>query len=562
MTHYEIRAVSTAGLAEGTEPEEALVYSSLRAGDAYAAANIRLTEEINKAPALTFELPPGNKAEAGGALEVICTEVRLYRKDEMIFRGRITERKRKFNNFSAYTAEGDVAWLHDVIVPGEADSVMSDTAYFAKMVNDYNAIASPYRRFVPAVVPPGAAAEEIRVGTDTYPDYYDELTDRLDLYNGGYLRTRHEKNGSTGVWTHYLDYVKTPPTGTQKIVYARNLLDLTNDDDGRDISTRLVPIGATVDKSRVRLTPAYYIDHTAKTGSQVSKYGVIEKKTDYPGAEDAATLAAYAEQDFDAMRINQKKNAIKVKAVDMSVFGSEEPLAVGTKYEVFSHPHKIGSGSGVVMQLQRAEIEPHSPERSFYWFGPVPRDSLRRIQADRKAAEETKQRQLKEASYTNAVSVSGGSTYSSQKGTTRTNGNDVATVSCTAAVSLSGWTKVDVTDKEFTDSNGSVTLRESTLEIDGADVTISGGETVYVSGGSIQRESLLYKATGTAALSRSLNNAAVVVTAQGAEKIVSVVVNGVSGTSVSLTAYALKTSKDDNELPGSITVAMIAIGTE
>lgn len=527
MIHYEIRC------------GDRLIYSSFRSDDDSAAAEIKLAEEVNKAPTLTFTLTPGHPA---ADLRVMRDEVTMTRNGEMIFRGRIRKRGRTFYNHVAYTAEGDIAYLHDIIRRPENAGSLTDGAFFSHMVGYYNDRATEERRFTLGNVPedlPGTNTERPR-GSEDYADCHEALTEGLDLYNGGFLRTRHEQNPATGDWTHYIDFFNEPPKGSQRIEYARNILDLDDDEDGREICTRFIPLGKTVDKRRLTIAGEYLEDN-------VAAYGVIERTEDYPDAETAGTLAEWAEHDFAAMGVKEQKRAVKVKATDLYIIdGDEEPLRVGNTYEVYSHPHGIAFTGGERKQLLRAETDPNRPDQCFYWFGDVPRDSMRRIQADRRQAKETRQRVLREASYTNAVSAGGGRTSISRKGTSATGGRDLVTASGRAAVSPE-WDKVALLDA------GDVTVTGGSLTIGGESKAVTG--TLDITG-SLNEKSRLYTANVTVTLGKAVGNGAYTVSAEAAGgAVIGCSVTGVSGAAVSVQLYAIGK-------PTGVSVSVTAIGTE
>lgn len=567
MVHYEIRS------------GDMLIYSSFRLNEDFAATNIKLSEEINKVPTLTFDLPPNNNIN----LEVMSTMIEMYRNDNMIFRGRVTQRKKKFDKSISYTVEGDLGFLHDILVRpsdyGSRDIVEYD--YFEAFFGAngiYNRRAS--RPFVRGI---NDGDTSIMVDPYTvhlpentnYPDCFNELTENLDIYNGGYIKTRHEKSGNT--WTHYIDFVKAPlPSGSQKIVYAQNILDINNDDDGRDIVTHFIPLGKTVDKARTTLTGYDYLENA----SGVNTYGVIEKTEDYSEVENETTLREYAEHDFGALGIKSKKNAVKIKAIDMSIIGDDAPLEVGYVYEVYSYPHGIEflppsppSGEDHRKQLQRYEIDPNNPDKCVYWFGDIPKDSMRRIQADRARQEEIRQRVLEEASYTNAISAessgSSGKTYSTQSGgSVTTGGNDLTTTSGYNSGGGSSWDQVKLFDES---ASGTLELDPSTINLDVSGLSVdlntgAVGGSISVSGKIyleiadliplLNQNLQLYKNTSSVTVGKSVNNAAVIASAKDTtSNVLGCSVAGMSGDTVDVTMFAIGQGSDIN-------ASAIAIGTD
>lgn len=553
MIHYEIKS------------GDRLIYSSFRVNQDFAATNIKYVDEVGKVPTLTFDLPPDNPV----TLEVIKDEVQMYRNGEMIFNGNVKMRKRKFNKFVTYYCEGDLGYLHDVFIRPPFAGSSKEDKFITEVITKYNKPTPKKRPLTAGNINPGS---DITYNIEDYTDCYDAITDNLfSIYKGGFLRTRHELKADVpdGVpyWHHYVDFFAEPPSdpNAQKIVYAKNILDINDDDDGRDIVTHYIPLGATVDKDRVKLSGTDYISADSTT---MNEYGVIERVQDYSDVEDSGTLSTYANQDYTAMDLARKKRAVKVKAVDLAIVdNAETPLKVGYMYEVYSHPHEIEFTGGDKKQLLRAEIDPNNPDKCYYWFGDVPKDSMRRIQADRALAEETRQRVQKEASYTNAVGVTpSGETYVSQAATDKTRGGDITTASGLYNVSVS-WTSVDI-DVELDTSQ--LTLTGGSLYLSGTptvgtesksfsgSLSVRSGSTVNANTTQLKLQKVLYKGTTSAIpFHRSLGNATAIVSVIDSSGKIIGGTSAVTGANPTMTLYAV-----GNNPPSSVNVAVIAIGTE
>jgi hypothetical protein len=580
MIHYEIKS------------GDRLIYSSFRVNQDFAATNIKFVDEVGKVPTLAFDLPPDNPI----TLEVIKDEVQMYRNGEMIFNGNVKTRKRKFNKFVTYYCEGDLGYLHDVFIRPPFAGSSKEGTFITEVITKYNEPTPKKRPLTAGNINPGS---DITYNIEDYTDCYDAISDNLfSIYNGGFLRTRHVKSG--GSWTHNVDFFASPPSdpNAQKIVYAKNILDINDDDDGRDIVTHYIPLGATVDKDRVKLSGTDYISADTAT---LNDYGVIELVQDYSDVEDSGTLSTYANQDYAAMDLARKKRAVKIKAVDLAIVeNAETPLQVGYMYEVYSHPHEIKFTGGDKKQLLRAEIDPNDPAKSYYWFGDVPKDSMRRIQADRALAEETRQRVQKEASYTNAVGVtngkgiSGTETYVSQASTDKTGGNDVTTASGVYDVSVK-WDDVDITvgldQSNFTVSSGSLKISGSlgvsgslyasgypTIEDEeksfsgklsvkngsslsvaqGSSLSVAQGSSLSASSAAMNLKKVLHKGiTSEIPFHRQLGNATAIVSVIDTTGKIIGGTSAITGTKPKMTLYAI-----GNNPPQTVKVAVIAIGTE
>jgi hypothetical protein len=205
---------------------------------------------------------------------------------------------------------------------------------------------------------------------------------------------------------------------------------------------------------------------------------------------------------------------------------------------------------------------------------------MRRIQADRALAEETRQRVQKEASYTNAVGVtSSGETYVSQAATEKTRGGDVTTASGVYTVGVS-WTDVDIdvelANSDFTIVSGSLGVSgllgvsgsptiggesksfSGQLSVSNGSLNISNGSTIKAGSSSLKLKKVLHKGiTSAIPFYRSLGNATAIVSVIDSSGKIIGGTSAVTGTNPTMTLYAV-----GNNPPSSVNVAVIAIGTE
>lgn len=339
----------------------ATLYSPSLFQHGFVLQNPVLKMETNKASTLTFTAPTVNANR--NLLTMLKPEVKVYCDGDRIFRGRVLTSERDFYRSREIYCEGELAYLRDVILrPYSRTESVSD--YFVWLIGRYNAKVEASKEF--RVGRCTVTGESEKRENDQYPDVLSELTDKLLNVYGGYLIPRVEIE--SGAEVTYLDYLAEPGEGSQTIQYARNLLDLKDGADATPICTRLIPLGATVDKNRVTISSVagrdYLIDEDIDKDLE-SKYGIIEKVATFDDIKNASKLRTEGLKEFRKMAAPE--TSIDVNAIDLSVLGgSVASLSVGKKYRIISTAHGY---TGDYIRLTRVELKLQQPEKSRYVFG-------------------------------------------------------------------------------------------------------------------------------------------------------------------------------------------------
>ena len=209
--------------------------------------NPSLEIELNSAGTLTFTLPPEHVS--WGTPSVFKDEIDVYEGDDIIWFGRPLEITRDWKNQRIVKCEGALAYFNDSIQrPNEykmskwwlyEDPDIPDSIGYG-FIND---IVATHNLQVPA----NRAIQIGRITVENVPVYretnYDKTSDVLQQMcldtSGGFFVMRKDDN------IRYLDWLaELPPTVGQEAAFAVNLLDLTQDLNGADICSVLIPKGA------------------------------------------------------------------------------------------------------------------------------------------------------------------------------------------------------------------------------------------------------------------------------------------------------------------------------
>ena len=207
-----------------------------------------LTQELNAADQLTFEVTPAHSlydAIRGG---VLTSRYTVYRDGSPVSYGRILAvEDMPLKAVSRVTCEGELAYLNDAVLP-EYDFGGSPSDFLKMFVTEYAKQTGDGLKLGRVTI--ADANDYIVRGNERPTALLPELLDKtVGSTAGGVLRIRHEDGN------RYLDWLAEPDTpGSQPIAKGSNLLDLSSLQDGAQIVTAIMPLGAeNEDGSFVRI---------------------------------------------------------------------------------------------------------------------------------------------------------------------------------------------------------------------------------------------------------------------------------------------------------------------
>ena len=185
---------------------------------------------------------------------------------EAIFRGRMTEDTKDFDNIKAVDIEGVMAYFNDSIIrpftfpedftnneeyrtAAEGGNVVEFLVGW--LIGQHNAQVQDFQQFKLGRVTVADANNYISRASTDYKSTWETLKNALfESALAGYLCIRYEEDGN------YIDYLSDfELTNTQRIEYGENLLDLTNKSSGTSTYTAIIPLGAKVKNDDEEGTP-------------------------------------------------------------------------------------------------------------------------------------------------------------------------------------------------------------------------------------------------------------------------------------------------------------------
>lgn len=321
--------------------------------------------ELNSAGTLNFTMPPQH--EHWILPSVFKDEIDVIEGDKIIWFGRPLQITRDWNNQKKVVCEGALAYFNDSIQrPFEYDMsktvLYEDSETYPNKTGFFNQIIDIHNNQVPV-------NRQIHIGNITVDNEYvyrntdynttaDCLQQMCLDTNGGYFILRKEI--VDGVETRFIDWVKDMPGSTdQQAAFGLNLLDVSQDLNGADICTVLIPTGADdllVNKVAVydESNPSPYDSegHTLLHGDSsdeiihkegFEKYGRVLKQKDWSDATDKDTLFQYAAEWLKDQ--NTDIPTIECSAADLHYLKQYKDMYsaffVGQKVQVTSGPHGL-----------------------------------------------------------------------------------------------------------------------------------------------------------------------------------------------------------------------------
>lgn len=227
--------------------------------------NPKIKVEVNKVGEGSFTIY--NNHPYFDKLQMLKSIIEVSDEIGVIFRGRITENTRDFNNGKNVDIEGVLAFLNDSIVRpfNFPENYLNDenyiTAaqsgnvieYFLKtLIENHNSQVQPFQRFKLGNVTVSDPNNYITRSDSDYKTTWETIKNKLfDSSLGGYLCIRYENDGN------YIDYLSSfELTNTQTIEFGKNLLNITTQSDATATYTAAIPLGGRIETEATETEPA------------------------------------------------------------------------------------------------------------------------------------------------------------------------------------------------------------------------------------------------------------------------------------------------------------------
>lgn len=305
---------------------------------------------------------------------------------DVIFRGRMTEDSRDFENKLMVDLEGVLGFANDTIISPfkfpddfpEAANAENMVAYFLGWVLDqHNSQASDWQKLKLGTVTVTDPNNYISRSSDKYASTWDTLKSKLfNSSLGGFLTIRYEDDGN------YVDYLAAfPLTNIQPITFGKNLLDITQESDATTTCSAILPQGAN-GLTLESLPDGDLTEDLVKEGKYIysksarAAYGFICVPPDDSIWEDITTVenlrdAAMEELTGNAMLFT---GSITIKAVDLHFTDAQI-----NSFRIYRNILVNSPAHGIVNQsypLTKLDIDIFNPQNTTITIGDTVRTFL------------------------------------------------------------------------------------------------------------------------------------------------------------------------------------------
>ncbi len=295
---------------------------------------LKVTAGIDKAGTAEIILPPGHPFY--DSFTGYRTEVAIYRRDLLLFRGRVLYAADDFYNCRTVTCEGERAFLRDTVM---RPYLYQDTpaVIFADVIAQHNAQVEAFKAFQVGTVTVTDANDYVRLESEA-AEQLSATIDKLVERCGGYIVFTTNADGQRCVnWLEDLDY-----RSSQAIEFGENLLDFSRSGASTDLATRIIPYGAKDESTGERITIADVNDGLdyIQDDEAVALRGVITKPVTWDDVTEPANLLTKAQQYLATSKM--VITSLSLSAVDLSALDQNiDTFRVGDLVQVVSKPHSV-----------------------------------------------------------------------------------------------------------------------------------------------------------------------------------------------------------------------------
>lgn len=301
-----------------------------------------------------------------------------------IFRGRMTNDTIDFDLGKAVDLEGLMAFFNDSVVrpfafpedfqenaeyqaAAESGNVIE---FFLKwLIDSHNGQVQPFQRFKLGRVTVKDSNNYLSRSNSDYSNTWETLKTKLfDSSLGGNLCIRYEDDGN------YIDYLaEFEAVNPQEIVFGENLLDLTNETNGENTYTAILPVGK--DGLTISgLADGETTEDIVKSGdllysqSGVARYGWIcapVSETKWDDVTDAGNLRKKAVEWLVTSGM-MLSNTVEMKAADLHFSDKEiQSFRIYRNTAVHSEPHGITQ----IFPMPKLSIDIRNPQNTLITVG-------------------------------------------------------------------------------------------------------------------------------------------------------------------------------------------------
>lgn len=330
--------------------DNTLIYDS--AFDDYVITKGQITKEVNKSGSLVFTIPHSH--DHYNLIQKMKSVISVYKRDDLIFRGRVINEVIGFYKDKTFTCEGELGFLLDTI-QRPYDFTGTPEQLLKLFIDNHNSQVDDFKKFKVGTVTVTDPNNYIIRSNGEYQSTSDNLQSRLLDPLGGYLFITQNSAGERVInW-----YETSPYRSNQKIEFGENLLDFTKTNRAEEIATAIIPLGYEIEdkttetKSRLTISGVNNGVDYVYNADAVSLYGWIFKTEIWDDVTDASNLKTKGEA-FLTEKIKQSIT-IELSTIDLSLMDKNiDSFRLGDYITIVSAPH--GLNDAYLLEKQTIDL--------------------------------------------------------------------------------------------------------------------------------------------------------------------------------------------------------------
>lgn len=296
--------------------DDRLFFTPLK--DTYRLQQPKIILEANKASSFNFTIFPDHP-EYKNILK-FNPIIKAYDEDKLIFRGRVIDDVKGWENEKDISCEGEMSFFNDSIVrPYDFKGSVYD--YLQFLVKQHNGQVDKRLQFTVRNVTVVDPNDLIVRANSNYPNTLQEINDKLFGLLGGYFYLEHDEDKNIT----FLDYYEDPPFKVdQGIEQGKNLLDLTETIKGEDIATAIIPLGAKIESEDGSDTGERLTISSVNNGvdylydeKQVQTFGYLYRTVIWDDVTTVEALMRNAKRELS--KLIKPTYTLELKAFDLSL---------------------------------------------------------------------------------------------------------------------------------------------------------------------------------------------------------------------------------------------------
>lgn len=311
----------------------------------YAMERALLTTAVNKGGTLEPTMYPSHPAY--DRFLPYVAEVKVVKDGNVWWRGRPLPHTDAMGGKKTVVCEGELCWLNDVVIRPYLYQDSPENI-FRDLIEKYNAVVEPWKRFTVGSITVKDPNDYIRVEGESAAKILDVVQKLLDRL-GGYITFESRDAGRTINW-----YQDPPYACNQSASLAKNITDYIAEPNLEGFATRCIPYGARQEdgtRLKIDVDGKDYVQDDAA----VAERGIIEECVIFDDITLPENLKKAAENWLYSA--TQTPRAIQLSAVDLSKIDSSlDAFQVGQTIQAVEEV--IGSGRYAVTQVVEDLCDP------------------------------------------------------------------------------------------------------------------------------------------------------------------------------------------------------------